>query len=711
MRKYPSLSGDRNGVGLRESESCLKSPDFFGVTVWTESPPAFNVKIKFNFPWGKPLPDLKSDIVGRISRLPLRPNEKNALLPLMEAISNSIHAVTDRFGAEALLRGKITIRIIRQDNGLDSYVDGFEIEDNGIGFNDTNYESFRTPDSRHKEKRGGKGVGRLAWLKVFQEIQVDSSFYSEGRIKSRAFDFRLTETDQIVERKPPICKEQRTLVRFRSFTSPFQNKCTLKKGIIEQRIAAHFIPLFLAGNAPKILVSDEVTTDIENLFSQSIVNQKTDKIKIGDEESGFELDVWSLKCERKIRFDRPGHNFAFISGDSRSVIEFCLDEQIGLTTLDGQHVYLACASSTFLNEKVNSERTAFTLDASEIEDIKRAIAKCGRDFLQEYVSAATERKIDTTRSVISENPQFMFLLEDIKGFAEKLQPNAFDKEQIFLELSRFRYRTQKNFDGIKKHLREADKLVAAVDEKVRDYAKFIASEKIGALAEYVTRRKAILDLFENLLEFKDPSGETHHREDALHRLFCPMRIDSGSLSIEDHNLWLLDDRLAFFNYFASDKPLSSYTISDSMERPDLAFFYDSCVAWRERESTDSVVLVEFKRPMRSDYPDKDRDPVQQVLSYVNRLKVGNGETDIRGRAIYGIRPHTSFHCYVVCDITPELEAQIIGRFDKTPDCQGYFGYTNNPRAFVEIVPYSKVLQDARLRNVIFFQQLGITNTG
>jgi hypothetical protein len=58
-----------------------------------------------------------------------------------------------------------------------------------------------------------------------------------------------------------------------------------------------------------------------------------------------------------------------------------------------------------------------------------------------------------------------------------------------------------------------------------------------------------------------------------------------------------------------------------------------------------------------------------------------------------------------------LEERIIGRFEKTLDRRGYFGYQNNPAAFVEIVPFGKVMQDARLRNAIFFQKLGITNTG
>ena len=179
--------------------------------------------------------------------------------------------------------------------------------------------------------------------------------------------------------------------------------------------------------------------------------------------------------------------------------------------------------------------------------------------------------------------------------------------------------------------------------KVEEYTGYIADEKRGALAEYVTKRKAVLDLFETLLEFADPEKETYNKEEALHQLFCPMRVDSSRLTIDDHNLWLLDDRLAFFNYFASDMLLSQYTISESDERPDLALFYNSCVAWREREGTDTIILVEFKKPMREDYS-KGKDPIQQVLGYVERLQKSESEVDIRGRQILGIGPSTSFHC-------------------------------------------------------------------
>jgi hypothetical protein len=41
--------------------------------------------------------DLKSDFVGRVNRLALKPSDKTCLVPVMEAVSNSIHAITERF--------------------------------------------------------------------------------------------------------------------------------------------------------------------------------------------------------------------------------------------------------------------------------------------------------------------------------------------------------------------------------------------------------------------------------------------------------------------------------------------------------------------------------------------------------------------------------------------------------------------------------------
>jgi hypothetical protein len=477
------------------------------------------------------MPDLRSDIIGRVNRLALRPTEKNTLLPLMEAISNSIHSITDLYGNDAASKGKIIIRVIRQDSDPEAQVIGFDIEDNGIGFTDDNYRSFQTPDSRHKEKRGGKGVGRLAWLKVFEGISIDSTYNDHGHWAHRAFDFKLSDKEQIAERSPPEpSKHYRTIISFRGFRPSYESRCPVKREVIENRVAAHFVPLFVAGNAPKVTIEDGGLTEVEAVFGESIVDHATETITIGEGDDAFSLDVWSLKCDKRMRFEPPAYHFVFIAGDNRSVIEYSVDEQLGLKALDGEHVYVGCASSPYLDQKVNSERTAFTLEAGEIEEIKRGIARCARTFLSSYIQKAVAHKMETTRLVISENPQFLYLADHLNEFAEGLQPNAFAKEDIFLELSRNRFRRHKKFAGVERSIKAGDLINGTIREKVEEYKEFIADEKRGALAEYVTRRKAVLDLFEKLLEYKDAEAETYNKEEALHQLFCPMHIESGDLN-------------------------------------------------------------------------------------------------------------------------------------------------------------------------------------
>jgi hypothetical protein len=248
-----------------------------------------------------------------------------------------------------------------------------------------------------------------------------------------------------------------------------------------------------------------------------------------------------------------------------------------------------------------------------------------------------------------------------------------------------------------------------VTSKVEEYKTFVSNEKVGALATYVMQRKAILDLFEQLLEYQNPEEQTYSREDAIHRLICPMQSDSSVLRVTDHNLWIVDDRLPFCNFFASDKQLRDYTGVDSRERPDVALFYDACLAWRQGEQTDTVVIVEFKKPMREDYS-SGRDPVQQVLHYVQKLLTERAVPGNTGRAIRGINSGTAFHCYIIADLTEQLRDRMIGRFMPTPDGEGYFGYSPDPPEFVEILPFGKLLRNARMRNAIFFQTLGIAET-
>jgi hypothetical protein len=62
----------------------------------------------------------------------------------------------------------------------------------------------------------------------------------------------------------------------------------------------------------------------------------------------------------------------------------------------------------------------------------------------------------------------------------------------------------------------------------------------------------------------------------------------------------------------------------------------------------------------------------------------------------------------VCDIGSHLE-QLAYDFElmKTPDGQGFFGFKKQYKAYFEVISYSKMVTDAKKRNVVLFNKLGL----
>lgn len=121
----------------------------------------------------------------------------------------------------------------------------------------------------------------------------------------------------------------------------------------------------------------------------------------------------------------------------------------------------------------------------------------------------------------------------------------------------------------------------------------------------------------------------------------------------------------------------------------------------------SIVVIEIKRPMRNDAASgEDKDPIEQVLGYLDRIRNGQTQT-ASGRPIPRSDEIPGF-CYVVCDITPSVERRCkLAQLTVTSDRQGYFGYNANYRAYIEVVSFDRLLNGARERNRAFFDKLGL----
>src|SRR5207248_6266149 len=129
--------------------------------------------------------------------------------------------------------------------------------------------------------------------------------------------------------------------------------------------------------------------------------------------------------------------------------------------------------------------------------------------------------------------------------------------------------------------------------------------------------------------------------------------------IENMNLWIIDEKLAYHYYVASDKPLNQIAEAieiDNRERPDLLIFNRPFAFADSGPPFSAIVIIEFKRPSRDDYGEKEgKNPILQVYDYIALLKSGKAK-DRRGVTL-NVPDHLPIYAYIVCDLTPTLQKQ------------------------------------------------------
>jgi hypothetical protein len=95
------------------------------------------------------------------------------------------------------------------------------------------------------------------------------------------------------------------------FVSPLKSKSGLEA---ENAALRHqLIILRRKVHAPKVVVDDDDSVDIEALFADSIIDERTTKLTIDMQGEEIQLELWSLKCNKTVGFDGGGYNFAMDS--------------------------------------------------------------------------------------------------------------------------------------------------------------------------------------------------------------------------------------------------------------------------------------------------------------------------------------------------------------------------------------------------------------
>lgn len=684
----------------------------------------------------------KCNIANKVKNTKL-PRTK-PLLPLYEIISNAIHSIQEAVDAHILdvANARIDIRIIRYGandtvfekmNGasIDKYrIDSFEVEDNGIGFTNDNLSYFAEADTDHKRKIGGKGVGRFVCLKAFKKITVNSVYYEDGRNHSRSFSFVPTPTGfENYNEQDNTDSRRKTIVSLKEFKPEYRdNKKYTPTDIYEiaREIVTHFQLYFLNEEAPHIIIHNQnhIDVDLNYLFANEYIK--------GIQEESFSIADNEFQVILTKSYKAQSHKLIFCAHNRAVKIEGLYNRIVDLgrysikepESKDGFY-YQAFVTGLLLDEHVDIERTSFDLetdnDGDEDDDSNDvSLAKIRREaimaierILAEYLEQVRTEKIQKYMPVIDASmPQYKSILHYKEDKVKLLSPDL-PPEKLDIEL----YKIEADWKlEVKKKcitLLDEKKDITTLEEYKEQYTQFLTEfNEVGQseLARYVIHRKAVIALLDKLIGKTKEDRFTN--EDLIHSIFFPIRSSSDEIPFNKQNLWLLDERLTYHSFLASDKTFESIKQVDShsSDRPDLLIFNDA-IAFAEEETGpfSSFTIVEFKKPQRDHYIDNDpkHNPLDQVETYIDNLLEGK-VTNRKGRIIK-INNNTPFYVYIVCDITDSFERILKKReFKPTPDGRGYFNFKfTYYSAYIEVIPFEKVVDNAKKRNRILFEKLGI----
>jgi hypothetical protein len=673
---------------------------------------------------------LITSLAGRVRNTSLP--KSHSLLPLLEAVVNGLQAIDARF--EDIGQGRLRVTIVRSaQDELDfgssgsgrvalKPIVGFVVEDNGVGFTPDNMRSFETLDSDYKAEMGGRGVGRLLWLKAFNRISIRSAYKDEnGDLYARQFRFSV---DREVEHgeAPDGFSDSGAVVHLDGFKDAFQGNAPKTVEAIAREVLEHCIWYFLRpGGAPEVTIVDDETISLNRLMEDFVFSElPTTTVDV----KGKKFDMFNICLKSSTRNPTPR---LYWCAASRVVIEENLTGKIpGLygrlkDETSTEFTYVCFLSSDYLDTHVRADRIAFDIsertagatleDDISLEDIRSGVLQEVERLLADPLDAARdEGKARVNDFVSNRAPRYRPVLSRLESLGLTVDPSIKDPDlELLLHRNLQKLEADAITEGQAVFAEAGSAPLEDYQERLNRYLEAVRDINQSDLAAYVSRRRAILDILSKFIRANEQGR--YSREDAIHSLLMPMRTDSNEIGTDASNLWIIDERLAFHDYLASDKTLKSMPItgSESTKEPDILStrLVDTPVLAAEGETLPlpSIVVVEIKRPMRND-ASEDKDPILQSLDYVKRVRSG-GVLTASGRPIPASQDSPAF-CYILADLTPTLVNRCeYANLRRTHDGLGYFGFNESAKAYIEVMSFDRLVNSATERNRAFFDKLGL----
>lgn len=652
------------------------------------------------------------DLIAEVKRATLPDGLQGFLFPMYEAISNAFHSIEDRWENDLEDKGRLDVT-------FDDQAREVTIKDNGSGFDEANLSAFLTPLTGNKYERGGKGFGRFMAFKVYSRV-----FYSSGQKKPDGmltkgcyrYDPFSNDDNLIVVKEtdgagahPHDCG---VTVSMRSPKADFEDYFVLEgkdrkhNHTAEDIVSAvldHFLIEFIQKKVPKhfVLTIQGATFNLYKYFHESLAvgGSRKEEVVIGTETVEITFDYFKVGEEhaKKHRLyfyanNRAASDLENISSglNSNPFTEMKGEEEF-------RYYYLVAVSSDFFKSSQSRDRITnlhakihHNKTKKSIKDHLIAMAKAHiLDLEQTYTSDRRLKMKEHVDHLIAIDP----LLR--RGLGGKTSEEFVKKrgitetrEQLAQDLFVERFRQKFDFTKLSEETSVED-LVRLVRDKIPEDAK-------EALAVYVAYRNNVIQVFRQLLNKDDDGLAT---EDKVHKLIYPRYRDSEQIDYASHNLWLIDDDLAYARYISSDRT------PEGNARRKGEFAHDLLI-----NNDDELMIVEMKRPQKKDYDStKEADtknPVDQLKNQVLDIRERGKVITSGGREI-SIDATSMVRGYILADWNDKLE-----RYLKTEDFirtnfggQMAYRYYRELNLIIEVLAFDRLIDRASNRNEAFVSML------
>ncbi|MVM38735.1 hypothetical protein GO730_16245 [Spirosoma sp. HMF3257] len=656
---------------------------------------------------------------------------EDALLPMLECVVNSIISLeqSDIPKSEKRIQIKICRGKHPQRLNFDNIqtIASYKIVDNGVGFNSRNLLSFQTPFSQINKDYGCKGIGRFTVLAAYEEYLVDSNYKEQGKWHNRTFKFTAEKEIESIKYIDTSHEVWKTSIEIKNCINDIVlEKSALSLAQISESIMQHCFIYYLNNSLPIIEIYDKINDQYE------VINQLFEKVS-KEKERSFSLkgENFKLYITKTPKEGNRRNNYLYYCANNRTVgvaknikgINSIFTYPINI---EGNYyffdIYLV---SDFLNKKVFKTRNGFNIpkerenyifNSSEIitfQDIEEKISETLESEYESFVRESKEKSYNEIKNYIIEKaPRYNSFLRN-PAILQSIPPNL-TEDKLEEYLYRISHNARKNVEqNIDKFIKSKQINEEAINQIIDDIKAKTAYD-VDSLADYMTRRRAIIDLFDKFLD-ADENGEYKLEED-VHNLIFPLGLTNNDLDYENHNLWLLDERFMTYKFIASDKSITSYSQINSRKELDLVLvdnpqMFDNPISFGDKSSgeVNSMVIFEFKRPGDTAHQKRSTDFrwefSELIEPYFEEFLYQPIKKNYKGNQVI-IKETTPKFGYIILDFIPEpLSRYNKNKGWKTTPFGTFFKIESEINMHIEVMTFRQLLEFSKNRHNPFFDRL------